>query len=182
MKVLKICIAVSLFVPVTCSNNTYQEPKKANGNAGQLVNKAIPDSNILKINVCELIPSKLLAETLGGKILNPPQHSDYGTTQGCEYEIDPAGSDKYEYCAIWFYPTSLFENSESALENTKGINQKATVEKLTGYGDESYVIHNESEDQSIIHVLLKGKVYIEVKAENFNDAKKITELVLSKIE
>lgn len=181
MKTFKVCIAVSLFVFTACSNKTNQEPKKTSVDVKQVVNKAMPDSNILKTNICELISAKLLAETLGGKVLRQPQHSDYGTTQGCEYEIDPPGSDKYEYCAIWFYPVSLYENSESALENTKGLNQKATVEKLTGYGDESYVIHNKSEEQSIIHILLKGESYIEVKAENFKDAKKIAELVLSKI-
>ena len=181
MKIGTIFITLSLFIFTSCSNNkTDQKPEKMD-NSNELVKESKQDSVYLKINICELISSELLAETIVGKVLKQPQHSNYGTTQGCEYEIDPPGADNYEYCAIWFNPTSLFESPESALETTKGLNQKATVENLTGYGDESYVIHNETEAQSIIHVLLKGKAYIEVKAENFNDAKKITRLVLSKL-
>ncbi len=181
MNIIKIFAVVSLIIFVSCSNQSYQNPDKINSNSAKFINNVRSNSNILKVNICELISPELLAEKIGGSVLKQPQHSDYGTTQGCEYEIDPPGADNYEYCAIWFYPASLFENSESALENVTGLNQKATVENLTGYGDESYVIHNESEKQSIVHVLLRGRLYIEVKAEYFDDAKRITELVLSKL-
>jgi hypothetical protein len=182
MKKMILIIVVSLFVFAACSKNKT-EPKTAKiiNNNENISDGNNQDSNILKINICELIPADLLAEKIGGKVLKQPQHSNYGTTQGCEYEIDPPGADNYEYCAVWFYPTSLFEGPESALETSTGLNQKATVEHLTGFGDQSYVIHNETEEQSIIHILIKNKVYIEIKAEKFDDAKKITELVLSKI-
>ncbi len=182
MKQINIIVALSLFIIIACSNNkSEQKPENENKNIENTTQQNKQSAGISKINVCELIPADLLAEKIGGKVLKPSQHSDYGSTQGCEYEIDPAGPDNYEYCAVWLYPTSLYEDSQSALETAKGLNQKVTTEQLTGYGDESYVIHNATEEQSIIHVLLKNKFYVEVKAEKFADAKKITELVLSKI-
>lgn len=182
MKQINIIIAFSLIIFIACSNNkSEQSPEKENKNIENTTQQDKKTNNIKKINVCELVPASLLAEKIGGKVLKPSQHSDYGSTQGCEYEIDPPGPDNYEYCAIWLYPTSLYEDVQSALETAKGLNQKVTAEQLTGYGDESFVIHNATEDQSIIHVFLNHKFYVEVKAEKFEDAKKITELVLSKL-
>ena len=68
--------------------------------------------------------------------------------------------DTYEYCAIWLYPTSLYEDSKSTLETIKNLGQEATAEQLKNYGNDSYVIHNKSEDQSIIHVLQNLNRYI----------------------
>ena len=175
MKRINNLAAIMLIIFICFTNDkTDAQPNKNKSEKSQ-------GFDISKINVCELIPDDLLASEIGGKVLKPARHSDYGTIKGCEYEIDPAGPDKYEYCAIWLSPSSMYEDSQSALETTKGLNQKATVEALKGYGDESYVIHNSSEDQSIIHILLKDKVYIEVKAEKFEDAKKIAKLILSKL-
>ncbi len=179
MKFINFLLALSLFIFTNCSNDK-SEQKIEKSSIASSVEKNKQGLDISKINVCELITSELLAAKIGGKVLNPSKHSSYGTTQGCEYEIDPQGPDTYEYCAIWLYPTSLYEDSKSALETTKNLGQEATAEQLTNYGNDSYVIHNKSEDQSIIHVLLKDKLYLEVKAEKFDDAKKITELVLSK--
>ena len=182
MKYVIFLLTLSLFVFTNCSNDKAdQKIDKSSINSETTVKKNHQGLDISKINVCELIPAELLADKIGGKVLKPAHSSSYGTTKGCEYEIDPQGPDNYEYCAIWLYPTDLYEDSKSELETAKNLGQEATAEQLTDYGDESYVIHNKSEDQSIIHVLLKDKIYIEVKAEKFDDAKKITELVLTKI-
>lgn len=182
MKYIIYILSLSLLILTHCSNDkTEQKIEKSNNDSKTAVEKNNKGLDISKINVCELIPAELLADKIGGKVLKPSQRSSYGTTQGCEYEIDPQGPDTYEYCAILLYPTELYEDSKSELETAKNLGQEATSEQLTGYGDDSYVIHNKTEDQSIIHVLLKDKVYIEVKAEKFDDAKKITELVISKI-
>ena len=182
MKYVIFLLTLSLFVFTNCSNDKAdQKIDKSSINSETTVEKNHQGLDISKINVCELIPAELLADKIGGKVLKPAHSSSYGTTKGCEYEIDPQGPDNYEYCAIWLYPTDLYEDSKSELETAKNLGQEATTEQLTDYGDESYVIHNKSEDQSIIHVLLKDKIYIEVKAEKFDDAKKITELVLTKI-
>ena len=182
MKYIIFILALSSFIFIRCSNDkTEQKIETPSNDSKTVVVKNNQGLDISKINVCELIPAELLADKIGGKVLKPSHSSSYGTTHGCEYEIDPQGPDNYEYCAVWLYPTDLYEDSKSELETAKNLGQEATAEQLTGYGDESYVIHNKSEDQSIIHVLLKDKIYIEVKAEKFDDAKKITELVLTKI-
>ena len=180
MKIVFFFTAIIVLSFIACTNNKSETERNEKSSNISQQNKS-KDKDISKINVCELIPAELLASEIGGKVKKPAQHSDYGSTQGCEYEIDPAGSDNYEYCAIWFYPVSMYEDSQAALETAEGLDQNATAEKLSGYGDDAFVVNNASEHQSIIHVLLKDKMYVEVKAENFEDAKKITSLVLSKI-
>ena len=137
--------------------------------------------DISKINVCGLVPDELVAKTLDAQTLKPAQTSDYGSTQGCTYTLDPAGDDNIEVCTVWLNPPSTFTSPEDELETAKGLGQEATVENLEGLGDKAFVIHNKTEDQSIIHVLLKDKMELQVGADHFEDAKKLTGLILSKL-
>lgn len=137
--------------------------------------------DISKLKPCELVPDELVAKTLGAKTLKPVQSSDYGSIKGCTYIIDPAGLDNIENCIVWFNPPSTFTSIEDELETAKGLGQEATAENLEGLGDKAFVIHNKTEDQSIIHVLLKDKLELQVGADHFDDAKKLTELFLSKL-
>ena len=133
------------------------------------------------VNVCELVTSEEVAAAIGGTVLKPSRRSDYGTVQGCEYELDPSGSDNYEYAAIWLNTPDLFEPADARIETNKGLGQESTAEQLSGMGDEAYVIHNTTEEQSDVFVLLKDRLFIEAKAEHDADARKIAQLTLSKL-
>ena len=137
--------------------------------------------DISKINICEMVPDELVAKTLGAKIIKPAMSSDYGSIKGCTYIIDPAGTDNIENCIVWLNPPSTFTSPEDELETAKGLGQEATAENLEGMGDKAFVVHNKTEEQSIIFVLLKDKVNLQVGADHFGDAKKLAELILSKL-
>ncbi len=175
------CLTLILFLG--CSgegkDNNYREEKKLKDDAQYQEKQSGFD--ISKLNPCELAPDELVAKTLGAKIIKPAMSSDYGTIKGCTYIIDPAGPDNIENCIVWFNPPSTFTNIEDELETAKGLGQEATAENLEGLGDKAFVIHNKTEDQSIIHVLLKDKLELQVGADHFDDARKLTELILSKL-
>ena len=131
-------------------------------------------------NVCELLPADLVANAVGGSVLQPARRSDYGTSQGCEYEVDPAGEDTYEYGAIWLGPPSGYGVPEDRIATDRGLGQEVKWETIEGLGDEAYVIHNATEEQSTVYVLLKDRMYYEVTMEHYEDARKLTDLVLTK--
>ncbi len=132
-------------------------------------------------NVCELVPAELAATTVGGTVLKPSKRSDYGNSQGCEYEIDPSGPDTYEYAAIWLGPPSEFEDPQESMDTDRGLGHEVTSEQLDGLGDEAYVIHDATEEQSYVHVLLKDRMHVEVRAERDEDARKLAQLVLTRL-
>lgn len=184
---LIICLTCLFLTSILgCSDNekenTNSEENKLRGDVPKQEEQNKQSGfDISKINVCELVPDDLVAKTLAAKTLKPAQSSDYGTVKGCTYMIDPAGPDKIETCVVWFNPPSTFTSPEDELETAKGLGQEATAENLGELGDRAFVVHNETEEQSIIFVLLKDKVNLQVGADNFDDAKKLTELILSKL-
>ncbi|MFQ5675201.1 MAG: hypothetical protein ACE5G1_04830 [bacterium] len=145
------------------------------------VDDTVQSYDISKVNVCELLPDELLAKTIGGAILKPSRRSDYGSSQGCEYQIDPAGKDRYEYCAIWLSPAAGFGNPQMELETAHGLGQDASAEQIADLGDAAFVIHNQTEQQSTVNVLLKDKVVVQVTADHYQDARKLTNLALAQI-
>jgi hypothetical protein len=177
------CLALSLFIG--CSgegkDNSYSEENKLKDDAQLQEQNKQSGFDISKLKACELVSDELLAKTLGAKTLKPVQNSDYGSIKGCTYMIDPAGPDNIETCIVWFNPPSAFTSPEDELETAKGLGQEASAENLEGFGDKAFVIHNKTEDQSIIHVLLKNKMELQVGADHFDDAKKLAELILSKL-
>ena len=162
-------------------DNTYSEENKLKDDAQQQEQNKQSGFNISKLKACELVPDELVAKTLGAKTLKPVQSSDYGSTKGCTYMIDPAGPDKIETCIVWLNPPSTFTSPEDELETAKGLGQEATAEYLEGIGDKAFVVHNKTEEQSIIFVLLNDKVNLQVGADHFEDAKKLTDLIVSKL-
>jgi hypothetical protein len=179
-----ICLSLLIFMGCQgeSKEDTYSEENNLKEDAPQQQEQNKKSGfDISKINVCELVPDELVAKTLGAQTLKPAQTSDYGSTQGCTYTLDPAGEDNIEVCTVWLNPPSTFTSPEDELETAKGLGQEATVENLEGLGDKAFVVHNKTEDQSIIFVLLKDKVNLQVAVEHFNDAKKLTELILMKL-
>ncbi len=177
------CLALSLFIG--CSgegkDNSYSEENKLKDDAQHQQQEKQSGFDISKLKPCELVPDELVATTLGAKIIKPATGSDYGSVKGCTYIIDPVGPDNIENCIVWFNPSSTFTSPEDELETANGLGQEATAENLEGFGDKAFVIHNKTEDQSIIHVLLKNKMELQVGADHFDDAKKLAELYLSKL-
>lgn len=179
MKTIYLLIPFAILL-ISCSSENKKQPTEDAAKTN--VTKKAEGYDISKLNVCELIPSELVANTLGGTVLKPSQRTNVGSySQGCEYQIDPPGKDNYEYCAIWINSPSLYSDAQSNMETIKGLGHKAEMEQLQDFGDEAYVIHDKTEEQSIIYILLKDKAAFEIKAEYFDDAKKLAELSLLKI-
>lgn len=182
-------VLVSL-VSISCSGPSDQPAERAPDRpaAGAATSAETADGaggaavDLSKVDVCEWLPAELVATTVGATVSKPARRSDYGTTQGCEYELDPAGADTYEYGVVWLNPASAFGDPQEALATAEGLGQEATTEPLSGLGDRAYVIHNATEEQSSVHVLLAGRLSLEVTAEHAEDARKIAELALSRID
>lgn len=176
MKSVIVWLLLVALIVTGCSGKREGSSESRNASATE---KALTD--LSTYDVCALLSEDAVAQALGGAALEPARRNDYGSAQGCEYEIDPAGPDNYEYCAIWLMPPSSFGDSESALKTEVGLGEKATAEPLANLGDKAFVIHNETEQQSTIHILLIDRMAIEVKADRYEDARKLADLILSKL-
>jgi hypothetical protein len=166
-----------------CSGEKNGPPAGDTDSTTENASMAIGDNTAdsLTYDVCSLLSEDAVAEALGGAALEPARRDDYGSTHCCEYRIDPAGPDDYEYCAILVMPPSPFEDSESALKTETELGAKATAEALANLGDKAFVVHNEAEKQSTIHILLKDRMAIKVKADRYENARKLADLILSKL-
>jgi hypothetical protein len=186
-KFLSFCfLCFLLMIFIGCSGNDNNKPNPQGNETGDISTPQQKQNkqsgyDLSKIKICELVTDELVAKTLGAKTISPAQTSDLGPSHGCTYTVDPAGPDNMEMCIVWLNPTYSFTSPEDELETAKGLGQEATAEYLEGYGDKAYVVHNKTEEQSIIHVLLKDKLELQVGVEHFDDAKKLTELILSKL-
>jgi hypothetical protein len=181
-----LTILIPIISPAGCSGNGDEKANKEEDqrdNSTQMITqqKQQQGLDLSKIKICELVPDELVAQTLGAKIIKPAQSNDLGPSHGCTYTLDPSGTDNFEVCIVWLNPVSTFTSLEDELETAKELSQVATGENLQGLGDKAFAVHNKTEDQSIIHVLLKDKLYLQVGVEHFDDAKKLTELILSKL-
>lgn len=176
-------VAFILIIPFSgCGKEkTESQAVENEGMTGHQLQNKPSGLDLSKIKICELVPDELVAKTLGAKIVKPSQVNDLGPSHGCTYTVDPAGPDNLELCIVWLNPPETFTSPEDELETAQGLNQEATVENLTGLGDKAFVVHNKTEEQSIIFVLLKDKLCLQVGVEHFDDAKKLTELILSKL-
>ncbi len=177
---LPLLLTTMLALCACSSNDTGQE--QAATVQAPAPETAQSEIDLAKMNLCEEVPAELVAQTLGGSLLKPGQRSDYGTSQGCSYEIDPAGDDTYEYCNIWVMSPMLFGDPDAQLASDRALGQYSTTEWLKDLGDKAYVDHNKTESQTKIHILLKERMSIEVSAEHFEDARKLAELALSRLQ
>jgi hypothetical protein len=179
-----LCFLLMIFIGCSGDGNDKQNPP---GN--EPIGKSEPQQmqnkqsgfDLSKLKMCELVKDEMVANALGAKIVKPAQTSDFGPSHGCTYTLDPAGKDNLEICIVWINPASTYTGPQDELETAKSLGQEATVENLEGMGDKAFVVHNKTEDQSIIHVLLKDKMELQIGADHFDDAKKLTELYLSKL-
>jgi hypothetical protein len=189
MKLKASLLLAAVLALVSCTSqsdesrqaSTDQPAIKEPTQAGQQDNSVDATVDLSTVNVCELIPAELVATTVGGIGLKPARRSDYGSSQGCEYEIDPSGADTYEYLAIWLGSPSDFGDPQERMAIDRDLGQEVTTERLDGLGDMAYVIHNATEEQSTVYVLLKDRMYIEVTAEKYEDVRKVVELALSRV-
>ena len=133
------------------------------------------------LNVCELLPEPDVIELLGGEIKTAASRSDYGNSQGCDYGIGAPGTATYEYISIWVSTPDLFQSAKSILETDAGLGQESTAEDLEGLGDVAFAIHNETEQQTTIHVLRHDDVVISVTAEGLDHARRLTEEVIERL-
>ncbi|MCC7400366.1 MAG: hypothetical protein IT214_02680 [Chitinophagaceae bacterium] len=141
----------------------------------------VPTPNIELPDVCDLVTDNLVATTMGVKIIKPAQSTDMKISKDCIYTIDPTDKDNFEVCIAWLNPGYTFTNVTDELNTAHGLNQEATAERLEGFGDKAYAVFNKTEDQYVIHVLWKDKLDVQVAAEHFEHAKKLTELILSEL-
>jgi len=130
--------------------------------------------DVAALDVCELASAEEVAAAVGGTALRPASRSDTGEVQGCTYSLDPAGADTMETCIVYVEPASYFEFSRDPSEGE-------TAEAIEGLGDEAVMKHNPVEHQYSLVVLRQGDLMLEVKTDTAEDARKVAELILSKL-
>ena len=189
MKFLQWTLVCTLLVVSSCSNEN--ESSIANPNSASDAEKPKPNvsstsqqatiSFFPSLNICDLLPSDLVAATIGGAVKQQGHHSDYGNLgKTCTYGIKPV-NEAFEHVAIGLAPPGLFQKAETILETDRGLGQQSTAEVLQGLGDEAFVIHNQTEEQSTIHVLNRNAFALSVTARNLEHARPLTELALARI-
>jgi hypothetical protein len=117
--------------------------------------------------------------TLGASAPKPARRSGSGVHQGCEYELDPAGADGYEYISIWLGPAADFGEPESRLATDRGLGQEVSAEWLDGIGDAAYAIYNASEQQTTVFVRVGSRLSLEVTAESLDHARELAKLAVA---
>lgn len=178
-----LSVAAASLIAAACSG------EKA-GDAGEMASDAAPQEmaaetsapSLSGIDLCALVPAEKIAAALGGTVLKPPGRGDYGQTQSCDYAIDPAGADNNEFVQIYLYPPSAYSDEDSSLETATGLGQTASIAAAPGYGDHSYALINETEQQAEIMVLVDGRAALEFKAETLEHAKAVATLGMAALD
>jgi hypothetical protein len=175
---LALCIASS------CGDGGGELAETATTGQNGVVDAGTKNAKVRELsslNVCELLPERDIIDLLGGEIKTAASRSDYGNSQGCDYGIGAPGTATYEYISIWVSTPDLFQSAESILETDTGLGQEATAEDLEGLGDVAFAIHNETEQQTTVHVLRRDDVVVSVTAEGLEHARRLTEEVIERL-
>lgn len=175
---LRSVLVLATFAIGACGGEPSKAAATGDAHSGADVSRG---RDLTEVNVCELVPDALVAETVGGTVKQAGSRSDYGASQGCDYEISGSTKSGYEYVSIWLGPPEQFEDPESILETDRGLGQEADMENVAGLGDEAFVIHNRTERQSTLHVLRRDDVSLSVTAANLTHARQLGELVLERV-
>jgi hypothetical protein len=158
-----------------CDSAKSPKPAAAPSNPPQAVGR-----NLSSVDVCLLMPDKVVAQILSNKVTHPGKRRDEGaTSKGCMYGLGSPHKGTYEYVHIFLTSPELFQPLESQLETERGLSLKATGEILTGLGDEAFAVHGNSDTS--VNVLRRGDVWLEVKANNLDHARKLAESVLQRL-
>jgi hypothetical protein len=177
MRSLPLC----LFLLAACGSN--QQLTQSNGarTEDSAALEMVFEHDLFSLDVCQRISEQDVAAALRGVVLRPAMGGSDGVQSvSCEYEIDPAGDDGSEVVAIRVAPVSQFPGAEAELEAARARRQRASTELIAGLGDESYIIHNETERQVYIQVR-KGSLFISVRAEEIDGAKRLAQLAVPRL-
>jgi len=145
---------------------TRQAEKEDPSPGSTVVEKA--ETSFSLLDLCRLLPDQEVAAALDGKVLKPGRRHDYGSSQSCEYELDPDGPDNYGNAAVWLLPANVFDDS-------------GATEMLEGLGDRAYLEENKQEQQSSVHILVAGKAAIETKAETNDHALRLAKMAVERL-
>jgi hypothetical protein len=128
-----------------------------------------PGRDLATTDVCALIPGQTVAELLGGTLARQPSGAAYGdVSTDCSYAVDVDGLPKV--VLVFLYPPDHFEMYREMEENPQPVE---------GLGDRAYA--TVSAEMHELHVLEEGNVTIDVRAESPDDARRLAELVLSRL-
>ncbi len=137
--------------------------------------------DLASLNICELMPTEFVSQTLGSPVAQAGREQDFAPVKGCEYGLRPRGGASYEFVAIWVQPPGLFQTAESILETSRGLGQEVSSEALSGLGDKAFVVNNQTEQQSEVHVLLENDLFLQVIAETRDRAVTLAEATLRRL-
>jgi hypothetical protein len=152
------------------------------GGAGKAASPRSSSRDLSSVDVCQLVPEALVAQMLNNELRLPATRQDMGPTQqGCTYWLGMAEKGTFEYVHIYLTSPESFEPLEAALKTDKDLGQDVTGEILTGLGDVAYAVHNKTTKDTSVHVLRRGDVCVEVKANTLAHARKLAETVLQRL-
>ncbi|MEJ2370889.1 MAG: hypothetical protein P8Y07_08575, partial [Gemmatimonadales bacterium] len=177
-----LLVALSAVSACTEGDDKLAETTTADGDeVGDAGLEGSTARDLTDLNVCELLPERDVIELLGGEAKTAASRSDYGNSQGCDYGIGDPGTATYEYISLWVSTPDLFLDAESILKTDRGLGQDASAEDLKGLGDVAFAIHNQTEQQTTVHVLRRGDVAISATAEGLEHARQLAETILERL-
>lgn len=162
-------ILILLLAMSGCSKQDEQTPNIPAASRSAAVQPVAPVSDdFSSLDLCRLLPAQEVADVLAGKALKPAKRQDFGSSQSCEYELDPDGPDNYEYAAVWISPASSYDDSDA-------------TEQIEGLGDRAHRMIDSQEEQTSERVLVAGKATIEARAETAEHAHLLAKMALEKL-
>jgi hypothetical protein len=145
------------------------ENEQAESDTTRTPRAATEGRDLSGLDVCALVPGEEVAGLLGGTLGGDPRSRVYpGASTECSYAIE--GEGPTEFVLVFLYPPSHFELFATDAEDRQDID---------GLGDRAYATTIGGLHQ--VYVLVEGDVTVDARAGTIDEARRLAELVLSKL-
>jgi hypothetical protein len=178
-------VSLALFVSA-CDSSDHNEQTPVPPTVSPATKAQVKERDLSALDVCAILPDKVVAQLLGNTVTQPGRRQDYGqVTQGCEYALGRAergtGEGPFEYVSIYVNPPGSFGTLESALATDQGLGQDVSGEVVSGIGDQAFAVYNATEHATTLHVLREEDLALEIKANNLEHTRTLAEAALEQL-
>jgi len=127
--------------------------------------------DVTAIDVCALVPAAEVAAALGGSPSGRPPHGNAypGAESECWYEVNRGSGTPRETVGVFLYPPDAYASA-----------REDGATEIAGLGDGAFL--SPRRDIATVVVLKKGVATVDARAGDPDHARRLAELVLSKLE